>query len=542
MADSLRRLVNIGSFGTLQDKLDRWLDVYHYNTSDQNVARCCEIIELNGKVQGQLFKLLSLVASGGGMYGASLSTIKSRLLPHLGSSYFGTASVTAEASLACLAKERELREVQDMYEDSLATLEDELSLIRRENSDLRDELLDTKDELNNSMRASSSDRMLDEAEIRDLRAKLAAAEAEKLTLKCRTGHMDDLERQCRSLREDIALLTGRRDTLRYSSPTRSYTTGDQTGDLSDSLKSYRYLARASSPLSTQDVTQRVRQESLINRFNDLFSIDRLNAMDTLGRYQSDYEMNQRICNAVVQEAFVAAKLAFREHKMKVRSNLAITHVGPETLEEAVQDYINRNTDLFDLPGIISDVTRALNRSLKLYIPPEASYSLIQPYIREACKLAWECSSLAHPLDVALATDAELFDDHKYRRSYDSEYSAPLVNHHIFPCLMQGIRVLVKGEACTRRGASLSSPRRSRSRSTSPVRFALGRTSRSRSRSVSPRRSMSPLRTRSRSPSPRFGRSSSPLGLVGGSRSASRGNSSVTGSERTISSLRSALKY
>ena len=39
--------------------------------------------------------------------------------------------------------------------------------------------------------------------------------------------------------------------------------------------------------------------------------------------------------------------------MKVRSNLAITHVGPETLEEAVQDYINRNTDLYDLPGIVS---------------------------------------------------------------------------------------------------------------------------------------------------------------------------------------------
>ena len=71
-------------------------------------------------------------------------------------------------------------------------------------------------------------------------------------------------------------------------------------DLSESLKSYRYLTRASSPLSTHDVTQRVRQEALINRFNDVFSIDRLNAMDTLSRYQSDYEMNQRICNAVVQ--------------------------------------------------------------------------------------------------------------------------------------------------------------------------------------------------------------------------------------------------
>lgn len=45
---------------------------------------------------------------------------------------------------------------------------------------------------------------------------------------------------------------------------------------------------------------------------------------------------------------------------------------------------------------------------------------------------------------------------RYRRSYDSEYTAPLVNHHIWPCLVQGARVVVKGEACTRRGASMVS--------------------------------------------------------------------------------------
>jgi hypothetical protein len=55
----------------------------------------------------------------------------------------------------------------------------------------------------------------------------------------------------------------------------------------------------------------------------------------------------------LQEAFTAAKLAFANYKMKVRSNLAITHVGPETLEEAVQNYINRNTDLYDLPSLVS---------------------------------------------------------------------------------------------------------------------------------------------------------------------------------------------
>ena len=45
---------------------------------------------------------------------------------------------------------------------------------------------------------------------------------------------------------------------------------------------------------------------------------------------------------------------------------------------------------------------------------------------------------------------------RYRRSYDSEYTAPLVNHHIWPALMQGPRVVIKGEVNTRRGASLVS--------------------------------------------------------------------------------------
>lgn len=63
--------------------------------------------------------------------------------------------------------------------------------------------------------------------------RLSAAEAENITLKARTGQVDDLERQCRNLREDIAVLTGRRDVLRYSSPppraVSSYASGDLTG-------------------------------------------------------------------------------------------------------------------------------------------------------------------------------------------------------------------------------------------------------------------------------------------------------------------------
>ncbi len=42
-----------------------------------------------------------------------------------------------------------------------------------------------------------------------------------------------------------------------------------------------------------------------------------------------------------------AKLHFRDYKARVRADLIRTHYGPETLEEAVQNYINRNVDLYD---------------------------------------------------------------------------------------------------------------------------------------------------------------------------------------------------
>jgi hypothetical protein len=115
----------------------------------------------------------------------------------------------------------------------------------------------------------------------------------------------------------------------------------------------RSLSRTASSLDADDVTQRVRQQTLISRFNDIFAVDRLDALDVLRRYSDDYENNQRIVFAVIQEAFAAARLAFPSFKMRVRSSLAITHTGPETLEEAVQDYINRNGDLVDLPGLVA---------------------------------------------------------------------------------------------------------------------------------------------------------------------------------------------
>ena len=108
-----------------------------------------------------------------------------------------------------------------------------------------------------------------------------------------------------------------------------------------------------SPLSPNHCTQIVREEMLISRFNDLFTCERLNAMDTLRNFCDNYENNQRIIFSAVQEAFSVAKRNFADWKIRVRSTVALTHLGPETLEEAVQNYINRNIDLYDLPCMTS---------------------------------------------------------------------------------------------------------------------------------------------------------------------------------------------
>ena len=65
-------------------------------------------------------------------------------------------------------------------------------------------------------------------------------------------------------------------------------------DFTDSLKTYRYTSRLTSVLSIDDPIQRVRQQNLVARFNDMFAQDRLDALDTLRRYSDDHENNQRI--------------------------------------------------------------------------------------------------------------------------------------------------------------------------------------------------------------------------------------------------------
>lgn len=121
-----------------------------------------------------------------------------------------------------------------------------------------------------------------------------------------------------------------------------------------SLSPARPLSPSIRPVISSDSSlQQIRESTLIQRFNDLYARERLNAMDILRTISADYDMNQRICFTVVQEAFSVAKRRFTEWKLRLRSQLAITHIGPSTLEDSVQDYINRNVDHYELESLVS---------------------------------------------------------------------------------------------------------------------------------------------------------------------------------------------
>lgn len=248
------------------------------------------------------------------------------------------------------------------------------------------------------------------------------------------------------------LVTTTTTTIRSRSPSPVFDNSFATTTTVVRSRPVSPVSLRTSPLSPNHCTQVIRQNSLVTRFNDLYARNRSNAMDTLRTYQDDYETNQRIVFAAVQEAFSVAKRAFLNWKCSVRSSVLCSYRNDcdETLEEAVQSHINRNVDLYDLPYMTSEVVAALNQNPKFSLPLGVSYSVIGSFIREACRIAWEMSALAFPLDTAFAVDGECLDSLKYRRTYDSDYCVSLVDHFVWPSLLSGSEVISKGEASTRR--------------------------------------------------------------------------------------------
>ncbi|KAJ0032202.1 hypothetical protein NQD34_002283 [Periophthalmus magnuspinnatus] len=475
MSDTLRRLTNTSSFSVLQDKLETWHSDYHTLSCDQNLNRCCELIELTAKIQSQLFAILNQTATEGGQYGG-VDTLKSRLLPWLGSCFsMAKPSVSDDTSLQLMQdsmeKDRKLRELSLCHDSDMQKMEAQLCSTRIQLDSVRVELAEAQNELDDTKNKSATTLLATEDEIIQLRADLRAARDEVEIYKRKLSAIDDYERQIHLLRDEVSYLTKEKALLQ------------ERLVRSRSPSPLPRLSRTSSPIRSESptraqLTHSSRHARLVSRFSDLYAVERLEAQTILRRYVDDLDMVQKIIFIAAVESFRVAKLAYCQFKLRVRKTLASTHFGPESLEDAAVDYIVRNLDLYDVQASVNDVINAMNVNPRISFPPETDFVLISTLIRETCRAAFAMQTLEPPLELAFASDGELYNEFRYRRSYDSEFSAPLVLYHVWPALMEGNIVLVKGEAVTRRGAMWTRSL-SRSRSASPVR----------SRSLSPSRSL-----------------------------------------------------
>ncbi|CAK8686405.1 unnamed protein product [Clavelina lepadiformis] len=495
MSETIRRLANGSSFIALQDKINFLKETYPTNSCDSNLGRLCELTEITSKIQSQLFTAMSLTASEGGTYGG-VDTLKSRLLPWLGAGFMTSgAGVTSDTSLALIQesveKDRKISDLKSQHNEEMLKLETELSTTQGELDATRDELNSSQAELEKTKVESGGTMLASEEEIILLRSDLRLARDEVARYKAQLDLVGDYERQIDRLRDEISLLRSEKDILESRLLRRPCSSSPPARSLSPPRRRCRSPDLIDRPLplppsspTHAELTNSIRHSRLVARFNDLYAVNRLDMQDRLRRFVDDDEMIKRIIFIAVCESFHVAKMAYRSFRLRARKLLSPIHSGPGSLEEAVTDYIVRNLDLYDVDRSVEDVIRAMNVNPKISFPPECEFILLSPFIREVCKVAYSMQALDPALDIPLATDGELMSESKYRRSYDSEFTAPLVAFHVWPALMEDHSVLIKGECVTRRGA-LSSPRRSRS--PSPLRSS-SRLSRS---SLSPRRSRSP---------------------------------------------------
>ncbi|MBN3278421.1 MIEAP protein, partial [Polyodon spathula] len=434
MADTLRRLVNTSAYSVLQEKLEAWYKDYHLVSCDQNLNRCCELVELTSKVQGQLFTILSLTAREGvpnpGPGGLVSSWLLFQLSPKL-------VNWTNEALIRSLIGPVKQFSVQLEQKPGGTKFEKVVKI-----------LADGEFELNDMKNRSATTLLASEDEILQLKADLRASRDQADMYKRKLDVLDDFERQIRMLKDEVSYLTAEKSLLQ-DRITRSRSSSPLPRR-SRSPSPLPFL-RSDSPTRAQ-LTNASRHSRLVTHFTDIYANERLDAQNLLSRYIYDLEMVQRIIFISTVESFHAAKMAFRQFKLRVRKTLSPTHIGQESLDDAVLDYIVRNLDLYDVQSSINDVIRAMNVNPKISFPPEIDFILISSFIREMCRLAFAMQTLEPPLDLAFTTDGELYSESKYRRSYDSEFTAPLVAYHVWPALMEGNNVIVKGEAFTKRGA------------------------------------------------------------------------------------------
>ncbi|XP_050193801.1 mitochondria-eating protein isoform X1 [Myiozetetes cayanensis] len=459
MAEGLRDLVGTGSARELQEKLESWQQDYEVNSSGENLNRCCEILELNTAIQKQLFTILNETSrEDGNSEGAE--TIKNRLLPQLGTCYYcSTSGKTFENNLTVtqdsVGSEMQLKELDTTPETCPL-------------KDLEEKLTSTRLQINQMEQDLSTSRAEEEDALKKLE------------------RLNDYEQQIQMLRDEITILDAQKSVLQ-SRLARSRSPYRRSG-----ARSQRSLRPKSwSPGRARHINAS-RRACLVARFGFIYAQERFDAETLLRTYISDMEMVQRIIYTAAVESFYAAKMAYWKFKIHVKEALSLGHSGPESLEDAVLDYIVCHKDEYDVYASVKEVIRSMNINPKISFPPEIDFIVLSTLIQELCCLAFSMQTLVPPLDVAFGIDGELFNESKYYRSPDSDFTAAFVAYHVWPALVEDGVVIVKGEVVTKRVSLCFRRSKIRSRSCSCSTRRLLSSHSFRSRSFSPLRSRKSL--------------------------------------------------
>lgn len=94
--------------------------------------------------------------------------------------------------------------------------------------------------------------------------------------------------------------------------------------------------------------------------------------------------------------------------------------------------------------------RALHRNHETSCSVPFNEKLLIPLIREVLRVSWSMLALNPPIDIAMAPEDDVINETRYRRVSSSEFSACGIHHYVWPALLQGGRVITKGEVVTRR--------------------------------------------------------------------------------------------
>jgi len=271
-------------------------------------------------------------------------------------------------------------------------------------------------------------------------------------------------------------------------------------------KALTATAARTNDLVLGDLTNDARRRRLIDRYADLFTGERLYVMKALRAKISDEDIIKRIVYTSVVETFRSSQRSFREFRHRARRAVTLGSVLP-TVEADVQAYIVRNLDLYDSDSTVFEVVRHLNADPLL--PNTVDYKqVLRTLITEVGKVAFEMQSVFPTLDIESGYQGEVFSEDKFRRTFDAEFSAPLIGAHLWPPLVnaEDNSVVLKGECATRHSPFASTTGRFKEtdyrKSKRGLASGKGTVGRSTHRQTSRARSASPIRgrqTRARSP-------------------------------------------